>query len=144
MCCFRYHTVEQRIVLTPVQYLVFVTSLEPDFCSWFCSYCCFRVTNYDGRYIFQFVCLSTRGKGDIPASGPRSFPWGVPQPLVPGPFPASGPSSFPEGGSTPGRAGQGYPPRQDRGVPPHPLDRRASDDMPWAVCLLQSRRRTFL
>ena len=64
MCGFSYHTVEQRIVLTLVQYLVFViTSLEPDFCScvygycWPCGDCLLPpVTKLQQGNVFTSVC----------------------------------------------------------------------------------------
>ena len=103
-----------------------------------------------------YLCLSVKGRGSIPASGPRSFPekGGVPQPLVPGPFwrgifwigwvPAPPNQDW----STPPPARIWVPLTLARiGVPPphtHTSQQQDSGCAARAVCLLHSHRMTFL
>ena len=78
MCGFSYHTGEQRIVLTLVQYLVFViTSLEPDFCScvygycWPCGDCLLPpVTKLQQGNVFTSVCQEFFPQGGLPDRDP--------------------------------------------------------------------------
>ena len=104
--------------------------------------------------VFTDVCVCQPGGGGVPASGPRSF-------LGDGGTPASGPRFFLKGyplvlfqvlpgvplgrQEVPLEQDRGYPRQTGQGIaPPPPPDRRASDATPWAVCLFQSCRRTFL
>ena len=67
--------------------------------------------------------------------------WGVPTSGTPPPIrPSQG--VYPDGGSTPPLV----PPRSDlaRGVPSVRVPHQVVLDTPWSVCLLRSRRRTFL